>query len=79
VDLVAHKNIGPSEKLSKTERATLAHVLHNACIVNGIKVNVLYAIELMAESYKRILLQESEEELVLPTIIPVENVEGITE
>ena len=78
VDLVAHENIGPNEKLSKTERQSLAHVLHNACIVDGTKVNVLSAVELMSESYKRILMGESEEELVLPTILPIESMEGIT-
>lgn len=41
VDLVAHENIGSNEKLSKTERSSLAHVLHNSCIVNGTKVNVI--------------------------------------
>lgn len=40
---------------------------------------MLYAIELMSESYKRILMQESEENLVLPTVIPIESMEGITE
>lgn len=78
VDLVAHENIGPNEMLSKTERQNLAHVLHNACIVDGTKVNLLSAIELMSESYKRILMSESDEELSLPTILPVENLEGIS-
>ena len=78
-DLTAHANIGSNEKLTKTERKNLAHVLHNACIVDGTKVNVLYAIELMAESYKRILMQESNENLALPTILPIESMEGITE
>ena len=46
MDLVAHENIGSNEKLSKTERKNLAHVLYNACIVGGTKVNVITAIEL---------------------------------
>ena len=79
VDLVAHENIGTNEKLSRFERQSLARVLHNACIVDGTKINILSAIELMSESYKRILMQESEENLVLPTILPTENLEGITE
>ena len=79
VDLVAHENIGTNEWLTKAERSSLAHVLHNACLVNGTKVSVLYAIELMSESYKRILMHESEEELVLPTVISIESMEGITE
>ncbi len=76
---MAHDNIGANEKLSKPERQALAHVLHNACIVDGTKINILSAIELMSESYKRILMQESEENLVLPTILPTESLEGITE
>lgn len=79
VDLVAHENTGTNEWLTKAERSSLAHVLHNACLVNGTKVSVLYAIELMSESYKRILMHESEEELVLPTVISIESMEGITE
>lgn len=79
VDLVAHDNIGSNERLSKSERYALAHVLHNACVVNGIKENLLSAIEHMAESYKRILLHETDEELILPTILPIESMEGITE
>ena len=76
--MVAHENIGTNEWLTKAERSSLAHVLHNACLVNGTKVSVLYAIELMSESYKRILMHESEE-LVLPTVISIESMEGITE
>ena len=79
VDLVAHENISSNEWLTKSEREALAHVLHNACLVNGTKINVLYAIELMSESYKRILMQESDEDLVLPTVIPIESMDGITE
>lgn len=79
VDLVAHENIGTNEWLTKAERSSLAHVLHNACLVNGTKVSVLYAIELMSESYKRILMHESEEELVLSTMISIESMERITE
>lgn len=79
VDLVAHENTGTNEWPTKAERSSLAHVLHNACLVNGTKVSVLYAIELMSESYKRILMHELEEELVLPTVISIESMEGITE
>ena len=79
VDLVAHKYIDSNEKLSKTERAALVSILHNSCLVNGSKVSVLYAIELMSESYKRIIMHESEEELILPTVIQFENIDGITE
>ena len=67
------------DKLSKNERREIAGVLHNACVVNGTKVNLLSAIDLMCESLKRIILDDSNESLVLPTILPIEKMEGITE
>lgn len=79
VDLVARENIGVNERLSRAERQALANVLHNACIVCGVKVNVLSAIELLCESLKRILENNLSEKLALPTILPVERLEGITE
>lgn len=79
VDLVAHENIGSNVLLSKQERRALAHVLHNACIVDGTKVNIITAIDIMVESLKRIILDNSDEELKLPTVIPIESMEGITE
>ena len=57
----------------------MAHVLHNACIVDGVKVNVMSAIDIMVESLKRIILDASTEKLKLPMILPVESMEGITE
>ena len=40
VDIVAHNNIGSNIQLSKNERREIAHVLHNACMIDGAKVNV---------------------------------------
>jgi CRISPR-associated protein Cas1 len=79
VDLVAYENIGSNVQLSKTERRELSHVLHNACIVDDVKVNVMSAIDLMTESLKRIILGASEESLKLPVILPIEDLEAITE
>lgn len=79
VDVVAYNNINSNVILNKAERKELTHTLHNACIVNGIKTNVLSAIDMTCESLKRIILDKSNEELCLPTILPVENMEGITE
>lgn len=79
VDLVAHNNIGSNVLLSKQERRALAQVLHNACMVEGTKVNILSAIEIMVESLKRIILEDSDELLKLPVVIPIEELEGITE
>lgn len=79
VDIVAHDNIGSNIQLSKNERREIAHVLHNACMVDGVKVNVMSAIDMMVESLKRIILDNSSEKLILPTVLPVESMEGITE
>ena len=79
VDIVEHDNIGSNIQLSKNERREIAHVLHNACMVDGVKVNVMSAIDMMVESLKRIILDNSSEKLILPTVLPVESMEGITE
>ncbi|EHN3889723.1 type II CRISPR-associated endonuclease Cas1 [Campylobacter coli] len=79
VDLVAHNNIASNIQLTKSERRELAHVLHNACIVDGVKVNVMSAIDIMVESLKRIILDASTEKLKVPMILPIESMEGITE
>ena len=79
VDLVAHNNIASNIQLTKSERRELAHALHNACIVDGVKVNVMSAIDIMVESLKRIILDASTEKLKLPMLLPVESMEGITE
>lgn len=78
VDLVAHNNIASNVQLTKLERRELAHVLYNACIIDGVKVNIMSAIDIMVESLKRIILDESKETFKLPVIIPIENIEGIT-
>ena len=59
VDLVVHDNVGYSIRLSKSERRELAHVLHNACKVDDMKVNVMVFIDIMVESLKRIILDNS--------------------
>lgn len=79
VDIVAHDNIGSNVQLSKNERRAIAHVLHNACMMDGVKVNLMSAIDMMVESLKRIILDKSNEKLMLPVILPVESLEGITE
>ncbi|MBR4084194.1 MAG: hypothetical protein IKK33_07910 [Lachnospiraceae bacterium] len=79
VDFVAHNNIASNIQLTKSERRELAYVLHNACIVDGVKVNIMSAIDIMVESLKRIILDASTEKLKLPMILPIESMEGITE
>lgn len=79
VDLVAHENIASNLQLTRKERSELAHVLHNACMLNGNRMNVMSAVDAMVESLKRIILDSSHEDLCLPVILPVESMEGITE
>lgn len=79
VDLVAHANIGPNERLTKAERYEIACVVHNGCMVDGVKMNALSAITEMCESLKRIIGEESDEPLKLPIILPIERMEGVTE
>lgn len=68
VDIVAHNNIGSNVQLSKNERREIAHVLHNAYMVDEVKVNVMSAIDMMVESLKGIILDNSSEKLMLSTV-----------
>lgn len=79
VDLTAHSNIGSNVRLSKTERYAMAHVLHHACLFDETKVSVLAMIDMMVESLKRIMLDGTGEELAMPVVIPIEDMEGVTE
>ena len=54
-------------------------MLYNACMIDGIKVNIMLSIDIMVESLKRIILENSAERLKLPIILPIEAMEGITE
>lgn len=78
--IIRHEvDIGSNTQLTKNERREIAHVLHNACMIDGIKINVMSAIDIMVESLKRIILGQSDEKLMLPRILPIESLEGITE
>lgn len=79
VDLAAHNNIGPNVELSKAERRAMAHVLHNACMIDGTKVDIMTAIDIMTNSLKRVILDKANEELKIPVILPIESMEKITE
>lgn len=48
-------------------------------MIDGIKINVMSAIDIMVESLKRIILGQSDEKLMLLRILPIESLEGITE
>ena len=79
VDLIALEIPGENIKLDKQQRTDLSKVLFSKCIVNKNKSSVLNAIELMVESYKRIIVEASNEEITLPAVLPAEFVGGITE
>ena len=48
-------------------------------MIDGIKVNVMSVVDMMVESLKRIILDDSDEKLILPIVLPIESMEGITE
>ena len=48
-------------------------------MIDGAKVNVMSAIDMMVESLKRIILDDSDEKLILPIVLLIESMEGITE
>ncbi len=79
VDLTAYAHLGSNLLLTRAERKSIAHILHNACIINGVKMNVMTAVDTSVESLKRIILEDSDELLKLPEILPIETMEGITE
>ena len=79
VDLTAIKNNASNIMLTKQERKELGLILHNACIVNGIKMNIMSSVDLLVESLRNIILEDSEEPLALPLIMPIERIFGITE
>ena len=77
VDVTAVTMEGTSIRLTHPERAQLAQVLHNGCILDGSKQTTLTAIQLSAESLKRIIVEQSDEALLLPTILPPEPYGGV--
>lgn len=79
LDILVHQNMGENERLNTQDRRMLALVLYLACEYNHSKISVLSAIQNMSECYKRILLKETTEPLILPTILPIEIIPGVTE
>jgi CRISPR-associated protein Cas1 len=79
VDLIVHQNTGNSIRLSKAERYELAHVLHNACMIQKQKSTILSAISVMCESLKQCYLENDISLLELPTVLPIESLELVNE
>ena len=78
VDLVAHTSTETNISKKKKQRYELAQVLHNACIIDGKKMTVLSGIDVMVESLKNAMIDETSE-ITLPIILPVESMELINE
>ena len=79
VDLCAYHLEGKEVRLSKAERKALTQVLHHACLINGKKSSVIYAIEELCYALKRIVLDRNLDKLPLPSILPIELIEEIKE
>lgn len=78
VDLIAFYNVDSNVILTKKQRNVLAHVIHNACRMNGDKINILTGIERMVDSVKRIICSDRGQ-LLLPITIPIESMELLNE
>lgn len=81
VDIVASRVANANIELNKTQRYDLAHVLHNACMVDGNKMNTLISIDLVVNSIKNYMMNEdcSIANVKLPIVIPEESMEIMTE
>ena len=79
VDLIAHGNVDANVMLSRKQRKELAHVLHNACMIEGKKMTILSAIDIMIETLRNFVLDEGWQKLTLPVILPVESAELVNE
>lgn len=80
VDLIAYREVGNTVMLNRSQRRSLAMVLHHACGVNNSKVSVATGIDMMINSIKNSVLADEERiKLQLPMILPIEEVCSITE
>lgn len=78
VDLIACSVVETNVLLTKKQRYELAHVLHNACVIEGKKMTVLSGIDSMVDSLKSAVINRTTE-LLLPVVLPVESMELINE
>ena len=78
VDIIAIKVAGNNVELTKPQRYKLAHILHNACVMNNQKLNMLNAIDIMLDSMRQYVV-EDRLEVLLPDIIPEESMELLNE
>lgn len=79
VDLLIYNNLRANTKLGKNERFNISNVLHNACMLNGKKTNILASIDIVCNQIKDIILYDKNIELNLPILIPIEKCQLLSE
>ena len=81
IDIIASRVANSNIELNKSQRYDLAHVLHNACIIENKKTNILISIDLMINSIRNYISNNNAkiQDVLLPTIIPEESMEIMTE
>ncbi len=81
VDVVASRVASTNVELNKTQRHDLAHVLHNACMIDKNKMNILISIDLVVNSIKDYMMKENSTiaDIKLPIVIPEESMGVLTE
>lgn len=79
VDIIATSVVTSSKWLSKTQRYKLANVLHNSCMIDKKKTTILAGIEIMVDSIRNYIVDETVDRIILPNVLPVEELGLITE
>lgn len=79
VDLIAIEDPGDSVILDRKRRRKLAMVLHQACLIEGMKMPVLEGIGEMVTSFRNRIVIDKTIELKLPDVIAPELIEAIKE
>ncbi|MDO5133611.1 MAG: type II CRISPR-associated endonuclease Cas1 [Eubacteriales bacterium] len=78
VDLIAYHMKGTEIKLLRNQRKQLAEVLQHAVIMDGRKISVLQAIDVLINDLKKVVMGEAED-IHLPKILPIELLSHIKE
>lgn len=79
VDIVAPPLLSTNVRLTKEQRHELVGVLHNACIIHGMKTSIANAIEVEVDSLRRVIETDDVDLLLLPTVLLPQKMEGVSE
>lgn len=79
VDVIAIQDPGTTNVLNAKKRRELAAVLHNVCLINGVKVPVLTGIETMVNSIRNRIVSNGSGDIQLPILLPIEVIDAIKE